>query len=129
MSVVRVVVTGSRRFPAAALVRVHLDTAFHQLLAGDTLTVVHGTCRTGADAAAAVWCAYQRVIGAPVVEEPHAADWATHGRAAGPLRNAAMVAAGADMCLAFLDDTPCRGTHATIHLARAAGIDVTEVTQ
>jgi hypothetical protein len=58
-----------------------------------------------------------------VTQEIFYADWATHGRRAGPIRNAAMIKAGADLVLAF--PLPGgRGTQHTIRLAEEAGIPV-----
>jgi YspA, cpYpsA-related SLOG family len=57
--------------------------------------------------------------------EAHPADWSRHGNAAGPIRNAAMVAAGADVVLAFPSDVrPSRGTRDLIAKAQAAGLRV-----
>ncbi len=73
--------------------------------------------------------------GSAVVEEAHPAPWRTEGRAAGPVRNARMVAAGADLCLTWIDPcsspscrrTTIHGTHGAVGcatLARDAGIPV-----
>lgn len=53
----------------------------------------------------------------------YAADWKTHGKAAGPIRNQQMLDAGADLVLAF----PLPGSKGTldmIHRAKRAGVDV-----
>jgi hypothetical protein len=99
------------------------------------VTLVHGACPHGADAIADRWA---KQWGWEV--EQHPAEWTAAGKAAGFKRNATMVAAGADICLAFIK--PCRAvkprcknqgphdSHGTAHcakLARAAGILVVEV--
>jgi hypothetical protein len=52
------------------------------------------------------------------------ADWERHGKAAGPIRNQAMIDAGADLVIAFPGG---RGTADLIRRARKAGIPVREV--
>lgn len=92
------------------------------------LTVRHGACPTGADEHAADWCeefaGWYDNLGFTIVEDPHPADWRTHGNAAGPLRNADMVKLGADEVLAF-PDPGSKGTYGCIDLAVRAGIATT----
>ena len=93
-------------------------------LCGDTrrMIVVHGGCPTGADKFADDWARVPE-FKARIWPEIHAADWARHGRAAGPKRNEAMAAAGADLCLAFWDGES-RGTQHMIACAVRSGIPV-----
>jgi hypothetical protein len=103
--VIRILVTGSREWTDNVL--------FEQTMLGvldmfarraaievpkrkETFTIVHGACPTGIDAIADDWA---RILG--FTREPHPADWDRHGKRAGPLRNYAMVEAGADFCVAF----------------------------
>jgi hypothetical protein len=53
------------------------------------------------------------------------ADWHTHGLAAGPIRNQAMLDEGADLVIAFPGG---RGTADMVKRARKAGVPVLEVT-
>lgn len=110
----RVLVTGSRDWTdarAVASVLGALDTM------GGPHVLIHGACR-GLDLMAAQ---VARRLGWTV--ESHPADWATHGKAAGPLRNQEMVNTGADICLAFpLPES--RGTRDCMERARLAGIPV-----
>lgn len=128
MTDVRVIVTGSRDWPDPKAVWLAL-AEFANTLSQGTLTVVHGDCPTGADRAAARWC--RLPVNGPrtvaVVEEPHPADWAQYGRAAGPIRNREMVDAGADLVLAFPLPGPkslSKGTWDCIGAAEAHGIPV-----
>ena len=126
----RVLVTGSRQWQdwdavcgaIADLAREHHGQ----------VVVVHGAARSGADKYADM--AARALMLTP---EPHPADWGTHGKRAGFIRNTEMVALGADLCLAFA--LPCtlpscrkkepHATHGTAHcvsLARKAGIPVQE---
>jgi YspA, cpYpsA-related SLOG family len=124
--VTRILVTGSRDWSdrhliAVAISKIHDD--------GHGITIVHGACPSGADA-----LADEVAYGLGYTREPHPADWDRYKKRAGPIRNAEMVALGADCCLAFI--CPCRkeectirrvhGSHGTSHclrLARKAGIE------
>ena len=108
----RVLVTGSRTWTDETVI----GDALHEHWAPGAI-LVSGACPRGADAIAEqLW----RSRGGQV--ERHPADWAT-GRGAGFGRNAAMVALGADICLAFIRDGSPGASH-TAHLADLAGIPV-----
>ncbi|NJA56715.1 DUF2493 domain-containing protein [Streptomyces sp. NEAU-H3] len=134
MTPYRILITGSRGWEDHDLVRAHLTAAVYQQVPA---VIIHGGCPIGPDAVASWWVRQHRVIG--LTEERHPADWKTHGRAAGPLRNTAMVGLGADLCLAFISPctkTTCRrphphGSHGATNcadLAEQAGIPVRRFT-
>lgn len=134
----RVLVTGSRTWGDPDAVGRALGDAARAAAGADRdrLVVVHGDCPAGADRFARNWARKAGTSGLPVAEEGHPADWARHGtRRAGFIRNAEMVAAGADVCLAFI--APCvavkcqdriphdsHGTADCLLRARSAGIPV-----
>ncbi len=108
----RVLVTGSRTWTDQAVIAAALGD---HCPPGTVL--VTGACLRGADAIAErLW----RSRGGQV--EHHPADWSA-GRGAGFARNAAMVALGADACLAFIRDASPGASHAA-RLADLAGIPV-----
>lgn len=127
----RVLVTGARLWTdSAAVVSAITDLSREH---HKQVVIVHGAARSGADKYADMAA---RALG--LTPEPHPADWATHGKRAGFIRNEEMVSLGADLCLAFA--LPCvlsscrrqdaHVTHGTGHcmaLARKAGIPVKEV--
>lgn len=113
----RLLVTGSRTWDDTRAVEHTLAVILARHPEG--VLLVHGACPRGADAIAAAYAG--RTAGYHI--EAHPADWHRHGRAAGQLRNAEMIALGADGCIAFLHGAS-PGTTATIRLARAAGIPV-----
>jgi hypothetical protein len=91
----RLLVTGGRDYLDSYQVLRMLVQARDHLGDVGEITLVHGGAR-GADALAAETAAR---LGMRV--EAHPADWKRHGRAAGMIRNAEMVALGADLCIAF----------------------------
>ncbi len=102
---VRVAVTGSRHYADEAAV----ERAFQYIyeLTGPFFLLVGDA--TGADAIA-------RRLHDPEFQQVFVADWKTHGRAAGPIRNREMLDAGAHYLLAFVEPCDCDrypGTHAT----------------
>lgn len=115
----RVIVCGSRAWTDEAAVRTALTRAWRE--AGQPLVVVHGACPTGADRIASEWAREHQHAG--IVEERHPADWKGLGRMAGPLRNRAMCAAGADLALAFPLGHSA-GTRGCMRLAAQHGIPV-----
>jgi len=137
----RVLVTGSRDWPASGMVWSALNDAQHEaLVAGRLLVVVHGSCPRGADRHAAEWAAIARQFTTTVREEGHPPkDHPTQDfgpwPGAGPRRNAYMVGLGADLLLAFIGPCtnprcrrprphPSHGTSGCIDLAEAARIPV-----
>lgn len=89
----RVIVCGGRGYNRGNLVFAVLDS-IHAIRS--ITTIVHGQCPSGVDQCASNWAWRKKVLA-----EPYPADWDTHGRAAGPIRNSAMAALGADLCIAF----------------------------
>jgi hypothetical protein len=85
------------------------------------LTVIEGGAK-GADREAVLW--FKSVAYVSTGHEQFPADWAKHGKAAGPIRNAEMIAAKPDVVWAFVTKPleESRGTHDMVIRARAAGI-------
>lgn len=120
MPEVRILITGSRTWTDRRVIRTVFGYA--EIEFGGPIVIVSGACPTGADrlceeaAEAFGW----RV-------ERHPADWKAHGKAAGFIRNQAMVDLGADLCLAFIHNGSRGATH-TADAAEAAGIETRRYT-
>lgn len=119
----RIIVTGWRDATPedGAYVASVLHVAVRRPLAvGRPVVIVQGKCpRGGVDLAAESWA--EATLG--VTNEPRPADWKGRGKAAGPIRNGEMVAAGAEICLAF-PGPGSSGTWDCIRQAADAGIHV-----
>lgn len=116
----RILITGSRNWEDREAIRQALIKAGQAAgVHPQAVTVVHGGAR-GADRIAGELA---REFGCSV--EVHRADWERYGKRAGFVRNAAMVNAGADVCLAFpLGES--RGTRHCMREAEKAGIEISE---
>lgn len=113
----RILITGSRDWDDVPTVVAALRGVILEANASkDDTIIVQGDCPRGADRIAKdlgmEW-------GAEV--ESHPAQWNTHGKPAGFIRNKLMVDLGADVCLAFVKNNSKGATH-TVNLAQAAGI-------
>lgn len=111
----RILITGSRDWDEAGSIAGALDAEV--TTHAGPVTLVSGACPSGADYIAE-WIATE--WGWTV--ERHPADWDTHGKRAGFLRNAEMVALGANVCLAFIKNKS-KGATMTATLAENAGIE------
>lgn len=108
----RVLITGSRDWVRADIIEEALSSYSVQ----PDAVLISGACPTGADRMAEqVWSRW----GLPV--ERHPADWGQYGKRAGFLRNAEMVYAGANVCLAFIRNGS-KGASMTRGIAEKAGI-------
>ena len=113
----RILVTGSRNWADRLVIGEAIRKACDNAVTPGRIVIVHGAA-PGADSIAEDW---GRRWG--MITEAHPANWDRYGKAAGPRRNAEMVALGADICLAFpLGES--RGTRGCIALAEKAGIPV-----
>jgi hypothetical protein len=125
----RILVTGSRAWDDWVTVWTALEDAIEEAYRKGRreYVVVHGGAK-GADQIAADFCEdqagwYDDYANQVLAVERHPADWDKHGKAAGPIRNQAMVDLGADVCLAFqIGDS--RGTADCIRRAEKAGIPI-----
>ena len=107
---VRILITGSRIWDDDRAIAAVLE--FWRPTGG---VLVHGGARGADRIAAAVWSRWR------LPTERHLPDWHRFGRAAGMVRNGDMVAAGADVCLAFIRGHSRGATHCAA-LAEQAGI-------
>lgn len=121
MRTYRILVTGSRETTVDEdnyVQRVLYLAVMNPLAEGRDVVIVEGRCpKGGVDLAAQRFAESAR----GVIDEPHPADWSKHGRGAGMIRNAEMVAAGADICVAF-PAPDSRGTIDCLTKAWKAGI-------
>jgi len=117
----KVLVCGGRDYSNRAQVFAELD-----ILHGfnETLCVISGGA-TGADALAEEWARANIGKRTGVSFHGFKADWKKHGKAAGPIRNQAMIDKGwPDLVLAFPGG---RGTADMVSRAKTAGVEVKEL--
>lgn len=108
----RILVTCSRSYREFSTMRTAL-TQVHDKYPDAVL--IHGDCPKGDRDAAGIW----RTLGGEVEAWP--AQWAQHGKAAGFIRNTAMVESAPDLLLAFIDGASKGASHCA-QLAIDAGI-------
>lgn len=140
MTLLRVLVTGARRWSDADVLGDALSECWHDALqlGADGITVVHGGA-PGADTLAGLWAVANQGLG--VIAEPHPAVWSSCAAECGPShrrrrrdgseycptaghrRNQLMVDMGAAVCLAFPLDAST-GTRDCMRRAWSAGIQV-----
>jgi hypothetical protein len=114
----RLLITGSRSWNDIDAIKREFDVvAQHE---GANVTLVSGTAG-GADS----MCEYVASLLGWVIER-HPADWNTHGKKAGFVRNREMVELGADFCLAFIKDDSA-GASMTARIAKEAKIPTKQV--
>jgi len=111
----KVLVCGSRTFT-------NYERMKETLNAYNITEIIHGGAR-GADTLAG---RYGNEVSIPM--QVFLAEWNTHGRSAGPIRNRRMLTEGdLEMVIAFWDGKS-RGTQNMIDQAKKAGVPVHEVT-
>lgn len=110
----RILITGSRDWEDRSIIRAAI---LNELMSqgGVQHTIIHGGA-LGADSMAD---SIAREVGLTV--ECHPADWTTHGKKAGFIRNTQMVESGADVCLAFIKNES-RGATMCADIAERNGI-------
>lgn len=118
----RILVCGGRDFANSRLMTATLlkiTSEPGETRARPGTTIIHGDAR-GADRLSDIWALKK---GVPVERFP--ADWEAHGRRAGPIRNAEMLARGRpDLVVAFPGGA---GTADMVARARKAGVPVQEI--
>lgn len=121
MGAFTVLVTGSRHWPQSQAHKVTwvLNTQLDLHYSAERFIVKVGDCPTGVDRITNSWA--RTMVLNHVELEVFKADWKTYGKAAGPIRNQAMVDSGADVALVFLYGKSV-GTKDCARRARAAGI-------
>jgi hypothetical protein len=113
----RVLICGDRDWSDRDKIKARLERLLDEV--EEFITVVEGEAR-GADTIAREEA---EKLGIKVQQFP--AQWAAFGRAAGPLRNQAMLESGIDLVIAFHEDlSRSRGTRDMVNRAQRARIEV-----
>jgi hypothetical protein len=122
MNEFRVLVCGGRDYDNRERLFAVLDKALRAAtLAGKTFTLVHGGAR-GADSLSGLWASMRKEH---VEVRVYEADWKTHGKAAGPIRNIKMLTESLPhVIIAFKGGD---GTAHMMKIGREAGVPVYEV--
>jgi len=122
MNEFRVLVCGGRDYDDRERLFRVLDKALEAAtLAERTFVLIHGGAK-GADALSGVWASMRKDR---VEERVYPADWKTHGRSAGPIRNRLMLTDGQPhVIVAFKGGN---GTADMIRQGKKAGVPVYEV--
>lgn len=117
----RILVCGGRDFKDHLFLEQFMSDLISENVAqGDPVTIIHGMAR-GADHLAGNWAKHN---GLTVEEYP--ALWAKDGKAAGPIRNARMLAEGKpDIVVAFPGGS---GTAHMVRISQKAGVRVIRAT-
>lgn len=124
----RLLITGSRTWEDYNTIARQISIAISNLQGKGftSFVIVHGNCKTGADAMANEFCNITensfRARGIDLKTETHYAEWNKHGKAAGPIRNSKMVDLGANICLAFIKDKS-KGATGCAAAAELSGIE------
>lgn len=113
----RIIVCGGRDFDDSSTIRGSLSAVHEQT---PIRHLFHGNAR-GVDTEAARWAREFPEIAVHATP----AQWAKYGKRAGPLRNQQMLGQGIDLVIAFPGG---RGTADMVKRARAAGVEVMEIT-
>lgn len=115
----KVLVCGGRDFTNVGVLDATLDY-IHKTM-GPISAVIHGKAK-GADMLAGQWARSRGID-----EQPFAADWVKHGRAAGPIRNQQMLNEGKpDFVVAFPGG---KGTADMVSRAKRHDFSVVEVSE
>jgi hypothetical protein len=130
----RVIVSASRSWTKPQPIRDRLDQLVDELPHKHVLFLIYGDAR-GGDTIIHQWVLDHTSVW--IRGQRYTADWETHGKAAGIVRNIEMVDSGGELCIGFL--RPCANpkctrpqphyTHGTTHCldyARKKGIRVEE---
>lgn len=116
METYRVIIAGSRDFNDYALLKEQCEHILQDKMRTHQVVIVSGGAK-GADQLGERFAAEHNLA-----VESHPADWQTHGRAAGPIRNREM-ALCSQALIAFWDGKS-PGTDSMIRLARKEGLDI-----
>lgn len=114
MNYFRVIIAGGRDFNNYPLLKAKCDNILAEKSTTHQIIIVSGTAR-GADSLGEKYAQEHSYT-----IEQYPADWNTHGKAAGPIRNAQM-ANSADALIAFWDGKS-HGTQSMINIAKAKGL-------
>jgi hypothetical protein len=120
---VKILVTGSRDWTDSAKIATEIFRCLYEMKTPHSESLlIHGDCPTGADKLADD---YARTTGMHIWRFP--ADWDTHGKRAGFLRNAEMVDLEPDVVLAFIKNGS-KGASMTAALAEKKKLETRRFT-